>query len=94
MRLIRDQHEDLDGRLLNLSMMVIKSSNPQNNGKNGKIVNITKNMIFLRGNSFDQIIRIPKKEISKYSLSTNQGKLVLPGKRLLGRPDEIKSKIK
>jgi RNase P/RNase MRP subunit p29 len=94
MRLIRDQHEDLDGNLLNLSMRVIKSSNPQNDGKNGKVVNITKNMIFLRDNSVDQIISIPKKEISKYSITTKQGVHVLLGKRLLGRPEEIKSKIK
>ena len=51
-------------------------------------------MIVLRGNTHGQIIKIPKKEISMYSITTNLGTSVLPGKRLLGRPEEVKSKIK
>lgn len=89
-----NQYEKIDGKLLNFSMRIIKSCNPQNNGKNGKVVNISKNMIVLRGNTHGQIIKIPKKEISMYSITTNLGTSVLPGKRLLGRPEEVKSKIK
>ncbi|HEX5904600.1 MAG TPA: ribonuclease P protein subunit [Candidatus Nitrosocosmicus sp.] len=88
----RDLYENMDGKLLNLPMKIIKSSNPQNNGKNGKVVNITKNIIVLKGNCSDSIIKIPKKEISKYSITTKHRIYILPGKRLLGRPEEVKSK--
>ena len=92
MRLNRDPYENITDKLLNLSMKIIKSSNPQNNGKNGKVVNITKNLIVLKGNCHNSIIKIPKKEISKYSITTTHQICVLPGKRLLGRPEEVKSK--
>jgi RNase P/RNase MRP subunit p29 len=82
----------MDGKLLNLPMKIIKSSNPQNNGKNGKVVNVTKNIIVLKGNFSNSIIKIPKKEISKCSITTDHQVYVLPGKRLLGRPEEVKSK--
>lgn len=92
MRLNRDPYENKADKLLNMSMKIIKSSNPQNNGKNGKVVNITKNLIVLRGNCRNSIIKIPKKEISKYSITTKHQIYVLSGKRLLGRPEEVKSK--
>ena len=94
MRLNRDLYENLDSKLLNLPMKIIRSSNPQHNGKNGKVVNITKNMIVLKGNCSDSIFKISKKEISTYSITKEHRIYVLPGKRLLGRPEEVKSKIK
>jgi RNase P/RNase MRP subunit p29 len=79
---------------LHSSLCILKSSNPQNNGKNGKVVSITKNMIVLKSTTFDKIIKIPKNVISNYSITTKQGLYILPGKRLLGRPEEVKDKIK
>lgn len=87
----RANFENTNTKLLNSSMQIIKSSNAQNNGRSGKVVNITKNMIVLRGNTLNRVIKIPKKEISKYSIITDKGVTMLPGKRLLGRPEEIKS---
>lgn len=89
-----DYKDNIDSKLLHSSINIIKSSNPQNNGKNGRVVSITKNMIVLKNTSFDKVIKIPKNEISRYSMTTNQGLYVLPGKRLLGRPEEVKDKIK
>jgi hypothetical protein len=51
-------------------------------------------MIILKGNLGDSVIKIPKKEISKCSISTKHQIYVLSGKRLLGRPEEVKSKSK
>lgn len=94
MRKYRVNFENINTKLLNSSVQIIKSSNAQNNGRRGKVVNITMNMIVLRGNSPNRLIKIPKKEISKYSIITDKEVSILPGKRLLGRPEEIKSKSK
>lgn len=94
MKLNNDFTNSLDSELLHSSFRILNSSNPQNNGKNGKVVNITKNMIVIRSTTFDKIIKIPKKEILKYCITTKQKMFVLPGKRLLGRPEEVKGKIR
>jgi RNase P/RNase MRP subunit p29 len=94
MSLDSDYKADIDSKLLHSSISIIKSSNPHNNGKNGKLVSISKNMIVLKSDTLDKIIKIPKIEISKYRMTTKQGIYVLPGKRLLGRPEEVKDKIK
>jgi RNase P/RNase MRP subunit p29 len=51
-------------------------------------------MIVIRSATFDKIIKIPKNEILKYCITTKQKMFVLPGKRLLGRPEEVKGKIR
>jgi len=94
MNLNSDYRAEIDSKLLHSSISIIKSSNPQNNGKNGKVVSISKNMIILKSPAFDKIIKIPKIEISKYRMTIKEGIYVLPGKRLIGRPEEVKDKIK
>ena len=94
MNLNNDIKDNLDSRLLHSTFCILKSLNPQNNGKNGKVVSITKNMVVLKSAALDKITKIPKNEISKFCITTKQGLCILPGKRLLGRPEEVKDKIK
>jgi len=68
---------------------ILKSSNPFNNNKTGKIVNISKNMIFLKESKTKKIIKLSKKEISFFKVNNQYPHAILPGKRLLGRPEEV-----
>ncbi len=89
-----DQFEGIEGSLLFSSVSIIESSNPLNEGKSGVVVNVTKNMIVLKNLSLNRIFKIAKNEVSKYCLTTAQGRFIIPGKRLLGRPEEVKGKIR
>ncbi|KAA2282688.1 MAG: hypothetical protein AB7V56_02570 [Candidatus Nitrosocosmicus sp.] len=68
---------------------VLKSSNPFNDKKRGKIVNISRNMIFLKETESKKIIKIAKKEISFFKVNNQYRNQIIPGKRLLGRPEEV-----
>lgn len=68
---------------------ILNSSNRFNNHKTGKIVNISKNMLILKESKTGKIVKIAKKEISFFRLDDQHQKKVLPGKRLLGRPEEV-----
>ena len=94
MNLNSDFKGNLDSKLLHSTLCILKSSNPKNDGKSGKVVSITKNMIILKSADLDKVTKIAKNEISKYCITTKRGLYVLPGKRLLGRPEEVKDKIK
>ena len=89
-----NQFEDIEGTLLDTTVCILESSNHQNQGKSGKVVNVTKNMIIMKDLSLNRIFSISKKEVLKYCLITSRGRFIIPGKRLLGRPEEVKGKIR
>ena len=89
-----DHFEGIESSLLFSSVSIIESSNPLNEGKSGLVVNVTKNMIILKNLSLNRIFKIAKNEVLKYCLTTTQGRFIIPGKRLLGRPEEVKGKIR
>lgn len=68
---------------------ISKSSNRYNNHKTGKIVNVSRNMVVLKESKTKKIIKIAKKEISFFQVHNQYCTMTLPGKRLLGRPEEI-----
>jgi RNase P/RNase MRP subunit p29 len=68
---------------------ILESSNPFNKNRTGKIVNISRNMIFLKESKTKKIIKIAKNEISFFQVTDQFHNMILPGKRLLGRPEEV-----
>lgn len=70
-------------------MEIMESTNEYNKNKNGYLINVTQNMIYLKDQNTDKIIRIAKKEIIAYRSEDYIENRQLPGKRLLGRPEEV-----
>ena len=69
------------GELIGFETKILKSSNPLHCGLEGKIVDETKNMIYIQ--KFNKILKIPKKDtIFKI------GKHELEGSKLMFRPYE------
>ena len=68
---------------------IVKSSNRFNNNKIGRIVSISRNMIFLEDSKTKKIIKLAKKEISFFKVKNHFPDAIIPGKRLLGRPEEV-----
>jgi len=81
--------------ILGKNIQILSSSNKYNNNKTGKIVNETKNMIYLLSDKNTlEIKKISKKEIDLYKVILSDGDYFINGKTLLGRPEERISKIK
>jgi RNase P/RNase MRP subunit p29 len=87
--------EFLMSDILGKKIEILSCSNKYNINKIGKIVNETKNMIYLLSeqNTTD-IKKISKKEIDLYKVILPSGDYFINGKTLLGRPEEKISKIK
>jgi RNase P/RNase MRP subunit p29 len=81
--------------ILGKKIEILSCSNRYNINKVGKIVNETKNMIYLLSEEKNaEIKRISKKEIDLYKVILPSGDYFINGKTLLGRPEEKISKIK
>lgn len=80
--------------ILGKNIQIISCSNKFNINKSGKIVNETKNMVYFRDSTKDQIIKISKKEIDLYKVNLSGKDYFINGKTLLGRPEEKIAKIK
>ncbi len=82
--------------ILGKKIEILSCSNKYNINKIGKIVNETKNMIYLLSEKkgSHQVKRISKKEIALYKVILQSGDYFINGKTLLGRPEEKISKIK
>ena len=70
-------------------MEVVGTTNKQNQNRTGKLVNVSKNLIFLKDLNTRRIIKIAKNEICVYRTHDCSQTHKLPGKRLLGRPEEV-----
>ncbi|MHA1410219.1 MAG: ribonuclease P protein component 1 [Candidatus Odinarchaeia archaeon] len=70
---------------------IIKSSDPTQEGIVGKIINETKNMLTLRKKN--RVILIPKKNVIISMNTPNGKKILVEGKKLLGKPEDRIKKI-
>lgn len=68
---------------------VVGTTNKQNQNRSGNLVNVSKNMIFLKEVNTRKVIRIAKNEVCVYRTDDSPQTHKLPGKRLLGRPEEV-----
>ena len=81
--------------ILGKNIKILSCSNKFNINKTGKIVNETKNMIYLLSEKNAlEIKRRSKKEIDLYKVILPDGDYFINGKTLLGRPEDKISKIK
>ncbi len=81
--------------ILGKKIQILSCSNKFNVNKIGKIVNETKNMIYLLQEKNPlEIKRIPKNEIGIFKVISPAGDYFINGKILLGSPEERISKIK
>ncbi len=80
--------------ILGKNIQIISCSNKFNVKKSGKIVNETKNMVYFRDSTKNQIIKISKKEIHLYKVNLSGKDYFINGKNLLGRPEEKIAQIK
>lgn len=80
--------------ILGKNIKIVSCSNKFNINKSGKIVNETKNMIYIQNNTKDQLKKISKKEIDLYKVNLFGKDYFINGKTLSGRPEEKIAKIK